>query len=223
MRVQFIQKSSNAKIGAIPCSVTERASCPPACPLIGEGGCYADAGFHTRLNWDKVSNGERGIDWKDFLQKVESMPDGTLWRHNVAGDLPGENNQLDALKLRQLAMVNAGKRGFTYTHYPDTEENLQAISAANDAGLTVNLSANSVGHAIELARHGLPVAAMVPIDHGNETRTIDGVKFITCPATYREGITCATCKLCSIQNRDAVIAFPAHGSRKNSANIIARG
>ena len=223
MNIQFIAKSSNAKIGAIPASVSSRDTCPASCPLIGDGGCYAEAGFHTRLNWDKVTSGERGTSWDNFLIKVFDLPIGTLWRHNVAGDLPGRDDKIDAEKLRGLTMANAGKRGFTYTHYPDTPENIAAIRHANEHGFTVNLSANSVSHALELSRHGLPVAAIVPIDHGNETRTIEGKKFITCPATYRDEVTCSTCKLCSVSNRDSVICFPAHGTRKARADIIARG
>lgn len=223
MNIQFIEKSANAKIGAIPASVSSRETCPPSCPLIGDGGCYAEAGFHTRLNWDKVTSGERGMTWDQFIIKIFDLPIGTLWRHNVAGDLPGKDGKIDAEKLRGLTMANAGKRGFTYTHYPDTDENLESIRHANEHGFTVNLSANSVSHALELSRHGLPVAAIVPIDHGNETRTIGGKKFITCPATYRDEVTCATCKLCSVSNRDSVICFPAHGTRKARADIIARG
>lgn len=223
MNIQFIEKSANVKIGAIPASVSSRDTCPASCPLIGDGGCYAEAGFHTRLNWNKVTSGERGTSWDNFLIKVFDLPIGTLWRHNVAGDLPGRDDKIDAEKLSGLTMANAGKRGFTYTHYPDTEENLEAIRHANEHGFTVNLSANSVSHALELSRHGLPVAAIVPIDHGNETRIIEGVKFITCPATYRDEVTCSTCKLCSVSNRDSVICFPAHGARKARADIIARG
>lgn len=223
MNVQFIAKSSNAKIGAIPASVSSRETCPASCPLIGDGGCYAEAGFHTRLNWDKVTSGERGASWDQFLIKIFDLPIGTLWRHNVAGDLPGRDNKIDAEKLRGLTMANAGKRGFTYTHYPDTPENIAAIRHANKAGFTVNLSANSISHALELSRHGLPIAAIVPIDHGNETRTINGTKFITCPATYRDDTTCASCKLCSVSARDSVICFPAHGTRKARADVIARG
>lgn len=223
MNIQFIEKSANQKIGAIPASVSSRDTCPPSCPLIGDGGCYAEAGFHTRLNWNKVTSGERGMTWDQFIIKIFDLPIGTLWRHNVAGDLPGRDDKIDAEKLRGLTMANAGKRGFTYTHYPDTEENLEAIRHANEHGFTVNLSANSVSHALELSRHGLPVAAIVPIDHGNETRTIKGKKFITCPATYREDVTCASCKLCSVRGRDSVICFPAHGTRKARADVIARG
>ena len=221
--VQFVPKSANSKIGSIPCTTSARSTCPAACPLSGKNGCYAEAGYYTRMNWDKVTSGERGKDWESFLASVESLKPQTLWRHNVAGDLQGSDNVIDQGKLDQLAVANKGKRGFTYTHYPDTKPNLDAIRKAEKLGFTINLSANNIDHAMKLRKHGLPIASVVPIDHGNKTRTIDGVKFITCPATYRDNVTCKTCKLCSIPNRNAVIAFPAHGTQAKNANIIATG
>ena len=221
--VQFVLKSANAKIGTIPCTTSARSTCPAACPLSGKNGCYAEAGYYTRMNWDKVSSGERGTDWKSFLESIKGLKPNTLWRMNVAGDLQGSANVIDSDKLHQLAVANTGKRGFTYTHYPATKPNLDAIRKAGKLGFTINLSANNVDHALRLRKHGLPIASVVPIDHGNKTRTIDGLKFITCPATYRDNVTCKTCKLCSIPNRTAVIAFPAHGTRAKNANIIATG
>jgi len=220
--VQFVPKSANSKIGTIPCTTSARSTCPAACPLSGKNGCYAE-GYFTKMNWEKVSSGERGTDWKGFLESIEGLKPNTLWRHNVAGDLQGSANVIDSDKLHQLAVANTGKRGFTYTHYPATKPNLDAIRKAGKLGFTINLSANNVDHALRLRKHGLPIASVVPIDHGNKTRTIDGLKFITCPATYRDNVTCKTCKLCSIPNRTAVIAFPAHGTRAKNANIIATG
>lgn len=224
MQVAFTKKSSNSKIGAIPCTTSSRHTCPPACPLAGDGGCYAE-GYYTRMHWDKVTIQERGNNYADFLTHIEKLKPGQLWRHNVAGDLqPKAPNVIDEKALEALAMANSGKRGFTYTHYPDTPANVAAIRKANNSGFTVNLSANNIDHAIKLHKaHKLPVATLAPIDHGKETRTIEGVKFITCPATYRDDTTCQTCKLCSVSNRGAVIAFPAHGTKAKNANIIARG
>ncbi len=90
MQVQFVRKSSNSKTGPIPVTTTERSSCPPSCPLAGDGGCYAEAGYYTRLNWTAVSEKRRGMDWVDFVDTIDSLPKHTLWRHNVAGDLPAK-------------------------------------------------------------------------------------------------------------------------------------
>jgi len=69
-----------------------------------------------------------------------------LWRHNEAGDLPGEGDDIDVPKLRALVQANRGKRGFTYTHKPvlDNPQNAVAIKCANQNGFTVNLSADSI-------------------------------------------------------------------------------
>jgi len=225
MKISLTKVSSNKKIGAIPCTTSSRHTCPPACPLQGDGGCYAEAGYYTRLHWEKVTDGFRGADYSAFVDAISQLKNGQLWRHNVAGDLmPSAPNTIDAEALRALVKANKGKRGFTYTHYPDTAENIAAIREANNGGFTINLSANNIAHAVQLRKaHGLPVATIAPIDHGKETRIIDGVRFVTCPATYRDDTTCNSCRLCAAPNRDVVVAFPAHGTRAKNANIIARG
>jgi hypothetical protein len=53
--------SDNGKTGPIAVSSTSRHTCPSSCPLAGDQGCYAEAGFHTRLHWDRLSRGESGF------------------------------------------------------------------------------------------------------------------------------------------------------------------
>ena len=223
MNIQFVKKSSNAKTGAIPVTTSSRKTCPTACPFNNGNGCYAEAGYYTRMNWDKVTAGERGDDYAAFLGHVRKLPAGQLWRHNVAGDLAGADDIIDSEALAALAAANEGKRGFTYTHYPlQTGNNLAAIKAANKSGFTVNVSANSASEAAAVfKRHKVPTVSVLPIDAPNQ-QTIDGVKIVTCPATYREDVTCATCKLCSVSSRDVVVGFPAHGTQAKKADIIAR-
>ncbi|WP_457767619.1 DUF7227 family protein [Cyanobium sp. ULC082] len=47
--------SENRKTGPIAVSSTSRLTCPCSCPLAGREGCYAEAGHHTRLHWDRLS------------------------------------------------------------------------------------------------------------------------------------------------------------------------
>jgi hypothetical protein len=61
MNTALTLKSSNDKTGPIPVSTTSRVSCPATCPLAGDGGCYADAGYYTRMHWDAVTAGTRGL------------------------------------------------------------------------------------------------------------------------------------------------------------------
>ena len=86
MRYHFIQASSNRKTGPIPTTYSERRTCPPSCAHYGED-CYGED-YYTRLNWDKVP--KRGALLPDLAASIAALKPGQLWRHNVAGDLPGE-------------------------------------------------------------------------------------------------------------------------------------
>lgn len=220
INVQFVRKSSNAKTGAIPTTTSPRSTCPASCPLVGKGGCYAEAGYYTRMNWDKVDTGERGAPWQSLVDNVKKLPEGQVWRHNVAGDLPHDNQVIDAAALGALSAANVGKMGFTYTHHDMTiPANRDAVNMANRIGFTVNLSSNNLTHADELANLEIgPIVTLVPEDTSENTVTPQGRKVVICPATQRDDVSCASCKLCARQ-RDVIIAFPVHGTRKNAIEV----
>ncbi len=224
MRWALTLASSNRKTGPMPVATGSAATCPPSCPFLKI--CYA-AGGHTGMHWRKVTAGARGLPWGKFVRAVGRIPRGSLWRYAVAGDLPGVGDRIDARALAQLVIANVGRRGFTYTHKPATAANLAAVRAANAGGFVVNLSANNPTHADELAATGAgPVAVVLPKSAGKrkrETRaayrersaglkTPAGRRIVVCPATYRAGVTCASCGLCAVAKRGAIIGFPAHGA-----------
>lgn len=209
--------SSNAKTGPIPVSTSSRSTCPSTCSF-KDAGCYAE-NFPLRVHWDKVTRSERGMSWDAFCDEISRLPKGQLWRHNQAGDLPGEGDIIDAPALRQLVKANKGRRGFTYTHYPATKENVKAIRHANKNGLTINLSADSLADADRLAAHGLPLVAVVPVGwKGGATPA--GHKVTLCPAQIMEYMSCATCQLCQKADRHAIVAFEAHGARRRTVTRI---
>ncbi len=237
INVQFVKKSSNAKTGPIPTTTTGRESCPKSCPLSGERGCYAEAGYYTRLNWDAVDAGKRGGSWADLCDSVRSLPNGQLWRHNVAGDLPHNRERIDSLLLSDLVAANFGKRGFTYTHHSmRLAHNRRAVQAANVLGFAINLSADSLADADKLSVLGIaPVVAIVPETYARKEKggkfveswgeyllrvaklpheTPQGRRFIVCPATNRDSKTCANCGICAEVKRSQIVAFPAHGASK---------
>jgi len=212
--------STNKKTGPIPVTTTSADSCPPSCPFSG-GGCYAKSGGPLALHWRKVSEGKRGGSLEDLTSFIRSLPEGTLFRHNQAGDLPGEGERLDARALRQIVQANTGRRGFTYTHKYGKRGNLRHIKAANEGGFTVNLSANSPSHADELAETGAgPVVCVLDQTTTKNTTTPAGRKIVICPATVRDDITCSTCGLCARSNRSIIVGFPAHGTSKRKASAI---
>lgn len=222
MNVQFVRKSSNAKTGPIPTTTSPRASCPVECPLAGDGGCYAEAGYYTRMNWDKVDTGERGDSWDVFIGKVRKLPEGQLWRHNVAGDLPQTTEgTIDSVLLSELSRANTGRKGFTYTHYTPQGDNLDAIAGANRAGFTVNVSHNSPHEALA-ATHGQPRVTLVPVDYWGDNGKRAG-SIVRCPAEYNDSVSCATCGLCQRADRKDIVGFTVHGTRSKAANTIATG
>jgi hypothetical protein len=218
LRFHLTPKSANVKTGPIPVSTTSAATCPPDCPFNNAQGCYAGSG-PLKLHWDAVTRGDRGDVYADFLNKIAALPEGQLWRHNQAGDLPGNGLEIDGAALGDLVKANQGRRGFTYTHYnPLQGRNAAYIKGCNDYGFTVNLSANTPEHADELAALNLgPVVTVLPIEQKENTLTPGGRKIVVCPATIRDGISCATCKLCAISSREAIIGFPAHGTQAKKA------
>lgn len=221
LHVAFTLRSANVKTGPIPTSVTSANSCPTSCPFMGSG-CYAESG-PLALHWAKTSTGERGMNWTEFCDMVRALPEGQLFRHNVAGDLPGllgYSESIDPVLLGELVHANIGKRGFTYTHKTNYVGNHFWIKAANNWGFTVNLSANNLEHADTLARLDIgPVVTVLPVDAPKTTITPEGRTVVTCPATYLDNVSCATCQLCQRQ-RSTIIGFPAHGTSKAKAQRV---
>jgi hypothetical protein len=225
-----VLKSRNGKVGPIPVTTTSATTCPDACPL-KRAGCYADGG-PLALHWRAVTSGTRGTGLDDFASTIASLPDGQLWRHNQAGDLPGVGDVIDSAALSRIVTANRGKRGFTYTHKPVAggsdvaQANAEAVAAANRDGFTVNLSANTLAEADILASLSIgPVVVVLDAVEGErvDTTTPDGRRVVTCPATYRDNVSCATCKLCAVRDRTTIVGFPAHGVSKKKAAAIARG
>ena len=215
-------KSKNAKVGKMAVTTSTATTCPTACPF-KDNGCYAESG-PLKLHWLKVTKGERGDDWSTFLDKIKELPAGSKWRHNQAGDLPGDTQDLDSTKCVDLAKANEGKRGFTYTHYDvlDNFQNAITVNMMNHLGFTVNVSANNLEHADQLCDLDIaPVATVLPIEQTTNTVTPKGRKVVVCPATYKDDVSCADCMLCEKRDRKVIVGFPAHGTGKKKAAEIA--
>lgn len=222
--IAFTRVSRNAKTGPIPVTTTSEETCPEACPL-KKNGCYAEAG-PLALFWRKVTERKAGLSWQAAMAEIRKLPKGTLWRHNQAGDLPGIGDSIDKDSMESLIAANRGKRGFTYTHKPVTpgSENAYLVAKANLAGFAVNLSANTLAEADDLADLGIaPVVVVMPADQTTATTTPAGRKVAICPAVIADNVSCASCGICALRDRKAIIGFPAHGTSKRKASAIAEG
>jgi hypothetical protein len=126
--------------------------------------------------------------------------------------------------LSRIVAANLGRRGFTYSHHELNDHNVKAIEWANANGFTVNVSTNNTKEADHAKqRTSAPVVTILPSDapiRGNTTP--EGRRVTVCPAEYLEHVSCATCKLCAIPNRETIIGFRAHGTKKGKVDAISK-
>jgi hypothetical protein len=225
---QLTLVSGNKKTGPMPVSMTSKNSCPDVC-IYRNNGCYAEFG-PINIHWGRLN--KAGLSLDEFCDRVSKLWKNQAWRHNQAGDLPGEGNAIDRSALS--AIVNANKKarakGFTFTHKPvgnnSAEEisNTTAIREANLNDFTINLSGNNLEHADSLASMDCgPVVAIVGPDAPRHGKTPQGRHYSVCPAQEREDVNCANCRLCSLPNRKAIIAFRVHGVKKKRALQVLQG
>ena len=220
-RVALTLSSSNKKTGPMPVTTSTADYCPTSCPL-KDNGCYAE-NSHQGMHWRKVTSGERGVVWSQFLAEVRTLPKGpfAIWRHNVAGDLPKTKaGKIDRTKMRGLISANAGRGGFTYTHHAPAA-NRHIIEAANLRGFTVNLSANNAAQADEYAALGIAPVVTLLATEAKTSKTPAGRTVVRCPAETSKTINCQTCRLCQRTNRKFIIGFYPHGSGKAKAATVA--
>lgn len=228
------RKSENPKTGPIMVTTSPSRTCPLNCPLRKStdsetsGACYAEYGALGNYIWPSLDRTPAGKAFQKgrikvhhfstLLDAVRKLPAGSIWRHNQAGDLESSDRvHIDRFKLKQLVLANRARRGFTYTHYDvlANRHNWQAVAAANRQGFTINLSADTLEHADELAGTQCgPVVVILPEQQTRNTTTPAGRKVVVCPANNALGVTCATCQLCARQ-RNFIIGFPAHGRGKS--------
>lgn len=223
------RKSGNKKLGGIASSTSSWDTCSSSCGMFKD--CYAKKGPQS---WHaaKLSRGERGTDWDSFCAAVESLKFGTMFRHNVSGDLPvSPQGLILTMELDQLqcAAVNAGLMFYTYTHHHTNQlgdVNANTVKRFSSPGFVINISTESVTDAVKYHRDGQDVvitnsavfelAVRAIKDNKNPLEVVNTydinspVKVIPCPEQYTDSATCASCKLCARHNRDYVIAFRKH-------------
>jgi hypothetical protein len=199
-------------------SMTSPRTCPPGCPW-RRGGCYGEDYF-AAVHWRRLDGG-RGMSWTDFCARVAALPAGQPWRHNEAGDLPGDGDEICEVQLLELVFASRHTRGFTYTHKPVLGDG--AVESLNRAILegarewasgsfVVNLSGDGLQHADQLCDLQIgPVVVTLPEHSPRVLSTPAGRKVVVCPALHDEGTCCLGCMLCARADRDFLVGFPAHG------------
>lgn len=185
----------------------------------------------VRMHWQRLDT--QGKTLAELTQAIAALPKRQLWRHNVAGDLPSNTNEvISVLHLDSIIKANKGKRGFTYTHNrvlgndQVSVSNQISIEYANAQGFTINLSANTLAEADSM--HALnigPVVCVIPEEYSKADaptsfNTPAGNTVAVCPAVRRDDVTCSSCGICQNSTRKAIIGFPAHGTAKRKAQKV---
>tara|TARA_Y100000310_G_scaffold344497_1_gene457574 strand:- start:1367 stop:1930 length:564 start_codon:yes stop_codon:yes gene_type:complete len=177
---------------------------------------------------------------------IPTLPGGSVVRYGEVGDLPGDGKKIhrnDLLKL-QNAFRKTGVHAFTYTHYHTSPgaagarnmRNIQVVNndtRAQGAGLTINLSCESMAVAETAARAGEYVTCVIPDDgktdwsKNKRVKTPSGYPALVCPAVYKEETQCISCggkngPLCGRkgQRKPPIICFPAHGNGRKKVNSV---
>jgi hypothetical protein len=234
MLYYFTRVSSNRKTGPMPVTTASKKTCPTSCPL-QDNGCYAEAGPIAIL-WRAVTNASKGISFAELCRKIRRLPRGQIWRYGQAGDLPGEGDEIDGEQLRDLAAANARRPAIVFTHKPPTAVNLRHLRAAVELGLHINLSANTLSEADDLASTGLSVVTILSSEYGRHyqetlqayrarrkalpNHTPGGLRIAICPATYLD-VTCVECQVCCrARSNGTVMGFPAHASGSKYVDAV---
>jgi hypothetical protein len=210
-------QSSNQKVGmGVAVSTSNSSTCPDSCPLKNKE-CYARFG-PLAIHWRHIDNGKRGVPWSEFVSQVKALPREWKFRHNQAGDLPGENEEVDSAKLSSLskAIKERKLKAWTYTHKPLNESNSNAIKSAIADGFVINVSADTPEEADSAHKAGFPTVLTVAIDAENHV-TPNGNKVVICPAQTKN-ISCSECMLCHKANRTCIVGFKAHGTAAKKLN-----
>ena len=128
---------------------------------------------------------------------------------NPQGDNAADLVDVDYLQAVRQAVPRNGL-AWTYSHFP-----AELLPAPAPGETVINASCDTLGDALADVRLGRPAVVAAPA--GTVwPYTLDGVKFVQCPAELADNFSCAQCgngrPLCARGDRDYVVVFVAHGS-----------
>ena len=128
---------------------------------------------------------------------------------NPQGDNAADLVDVDYLQAVRRAVPRNGQ-AWTYSHFP-----AELLPAPAPGETVINASCDTIPQALAAVAAGRPAVVAAP--SGTVWPfTVDGVRFVQCPAELAENFSCAQCgngrPLCARGDRDYVIVFVAHGS-----------
>lgn len=221
--VIVVPKSANAKLGAnVATTYTGTESCPSECPLKGGHGCYYEEGFRTRGINNRLNEASAGLAPLDIAQAEASAIDavkprpGRALRLHTGGDCRTPDAAQAVAGAAARWQNRGGGRAWSYTHA------WRSVGRRSWGAVSILASVESVTDGKRALRAGYAPARVVrSFPNGPRSWSEGGVQWIPCPAQTRDEITCESCRLCwnadDLRNRNAGIAFEAHGSSAKKA------
>lgn len=212
--ILYVPMSRDKKTGAIGTTYSSYALCPAQnCPWHAK--CYGRH-YPCALHANRVTAGKAGMPWEilSYQVKVKGV-NPYMVRVNVTGDMcrPGTDDLWADLVQAHRDAFKDTMYLYTYTHARLTSENLRIMRDMGEQGFTINASCETHAQVKKALKAGVP-AVLAVVDQPQGTVVRDGVKYTTCPAAGKRGITCATCRMCVDFKRDAVVVLPYHGRGK---------
>lgn len=210
LKALAVEKTGNHKVGDCSVTMAAQCTCPPSCPFLNHG-CYAEygrQGIHTkRQNAKAISARSEAA---QEANGINALSGKRPLRLHVVGDCSTNDAAQTVSQAAEAYTAKHGKPVWTYTHA------WRDVDRRSWRNVNVLASCESTQHAHEALERGY-AASMTVASHPADGRafTDDGLLIIPCPAQTRNR-TCETCRLCwdagALRERQAVIAFSAHGS-----------
>ena len=211
-RYRFSPHAGNRKTGVMAQGYTSGNSCAERCSFNHGNGCYA-AYWNTLRVWkETLASSTKSLTLAAYCKCIESLPEGSLFRHGVAGDFatPGTS---DLDKGEFFAIMKAAHAAkitlYGYTHCTQNGDTLSALKSARvDYGCIINASCERLDQAKMAQAAGCDAVLTAP----ELTPELKAAGCILCPAIKSGGaIHCAQCKICA-KHRKAIVVFTPHGA-----------
>ena len=118
-----------------------------------------------------------------------------------------------------------GGRSWTYSHFKFEDISLKQnrnfhfnfLYRIRDSKqhTTVNRSTDNVNDAVAVHNKGYPTTVTLSDKNVRKHFVHKEIKFVRCPSEYNKKVGCINCDLCARKDRNFVIVFHAHGSKKD--------
>lgn len=213
----LVPLSQNAKLGPVAATYVAQVTCPTSCPFY-KNGCYAEtgnAGIHTaRLNRTTADAMELAQAEADLIHAAAINPKQSKipLRLHVVGDC---KTDAAAGLVSTAAAIYQKRKGtvWTYTHA------WKDVRRESWGDVSVLASCETVADVRKAMSEGYAAAIVRDQD---TTIKEDGLTYVPCPQQRREGVTCASCRLCmqdsKLRDRGVVIVFTPHGFNRKKVN-----